>query len=108
MAAMRPRGPTGSAITQPRPKARVRCATLLWFTLCGVQARPLPPGLLVQEPVFTHASFAQCHASTLVETKHGLLVAFWGGSKEGEPDVDVWLARQVDGKWAAPVRIASG
>ena len=40
---------------------------------------------------------AQSHASTLVETPAGLVVAWFGGKQERDPGVGIWLARQVDG-----------
>ncbi len=51
--------------------------------------------------------FAECHASTVVQTKGGaLLCACFGGTKEKDPDVSVWLSR-FDGKaWAKPERAA--
>ncbi|MEZ4333100.1 MAG: sialidase family protein [Myxococcota bacterium] len=55
--------------------------------------------------------FAQCHASTLVETRDGrTLVAFFAGPHEGHPDVGIWLAEQPSGApdapFAPPRRIA--
>jgi len=48
-----------------------------------------------------------CHASTVVETAPGELMAAWfGGSGEGRPDVAIWSARRVDGKWQPPVELA--
>ena len=49
-----------------------------------------------------------CHASTLVETKDGLVAAWFGGTYEKHPDVGIWFARQLDGKWSAPVEVANG
>jgi predicted neuraminidase len=51
--------------------------------------------------------FAQCHASTVVESADGTLISAWfGGTEEKNPDVSVWMSC-YDGKtWTAPVRAA--
>jgi predicted neuraminidase len=47
-----------------------------------------------------------CHASTIVETAPGELVAAWfGGTDEGEKDVAIWVARHDSAGWSEP-RIA--
>ena len=66
------------------------------------------PGIVLVEPIFTEAPHAQCHASTIVETKTGLVAAWFGGTKEGNPDVGIWLSRHLDGKWTPPVEVANG
>lgn len=51
--------------------------------------------------------FASCHASTLVVLPDGDVLAAWfGGSREGAPDVAIWTARRTDGGWSAPVKVA--
>lgn len=51
----------------------------------------------------------QCHASTIVQTTNGGLVAAWfGGTREGNQDVGIWVARLVDGKWTRPIEVADG
>ena len=63
----------------------------------------------VSEFIFKSAPFASCHASTIVETNNGQLVAAWfGGTREGHSDVGIWLSRQVNGQWTAPVEVANG
>jgi len=67
------------------------------------------PGLVSAEFIYQTAPFPECHASTLVEAQRGGLVAAWfGGTRERQPDVGIWLSRGVDGRWSAPVEVANG
>ncbi len=51
--------------------------------------------------------FAQCHASTVVETGTGdLLCAWFGGTEEKDPDVGIWESRFTGGAWTYPERAA--
>jgi predicted neuraminidase len=55
------------------------------------------------------ASYPQCHASTIAEVSPGRLVAAWfGGTREGAPDVGIWVTRFESGRWARPVEVANG
>jgi len=58
------------------------------------------------EFIYETAPFPSCHASTIVETKSGLVAAWFGGTKEGHSDVAIWLARDERGKWTPPVEVA--
>lgn len=66
------------------------------------------PGLLKSEFIYQTAPFPECHASTLVETTNGLTVAWFGGSKEGNRDVCIWVSRLETNAWTAPAKVASG
>jgi len=67
------------------------------------------PAILSSEIINEHAPYASSHASTIAQTTAGVLVAAWfGGSGEGRPDVGIWLARQVDGRWTTPSEVANG
>ena len=66
------------------------------------------PGYVSGEFIFTSAPFPSCHASTIVETKHGLVAAWFGGTHERHPDVGIWVARQERGGWSAPMEVADG
>jgi predicted neuraminidase len=65
-------------------------------------------GVVRSEFVFETAPFASAHSSTIVETKQGLVTAWFGGTKEGTDDVGIWSSWQEKGKWTAPVEIANG
>jgi predicted neuraminidase len=75
----------------------------------GAGAMPEPqPGLLKKSFIFEQAVFATNHASTLVETKKGLLAAWVSGPKERHPSNNIFSAR-YDGKtWSAPGKIVDG
>ncbi|GIW78391.1 MAG: hypothetical protein KatS3mg105_0198 [Gemmatales bacterium] len=66
------------------------------------------PGLVRAEFLFEEAPFAQCHASTIENARHGLVAAWFGGTREGHPDVGIWFSRNVNGKWTKPVELANG
>lgn len=56
-----------------------------------------------------HASYPECHASTIVETPaHGLVAAWFGGTKERNPDVGIWVSREEKGRWLPAVEVANG
>jgi len=66
------------------------------------------PGLLKSEFIFQSSPFPECHASTLVETTNGLLAAWFGGLKEGERDVCIWVSHLETNGWTPPQMTASG
>jgi len=66
------------------------------------------PGFVNSEFIFEVAPFQECHASTIAETKSGVVAAWFGGTKEANPDVGVWMSRFVDGAWTQPVEVANG
>jgi predicted neuraminidase len=63
------------------------------------------------EFIYERGPYPVCHASTLVETTSGSLLAAWfGGSAEGRPDVDIYLSH-FDAKsrhWTESVRVVDG
>ena len=49
-------------------------------------------GILVNEYIFNEAEFPESHASTIAETPKGLIAAWFGGTKEGRNDVEIYTA----------------
>ncbi len=81
---------------------KIACAALVVSSVAFAQSKPA--GEFIFEP--GSAPFPECHASTIVALKNGELMASWfGGTKEGAPDVAIWGSRRVDGKWSAPVEL---
>ena len=82
-------------------------ALLLLIVPLSGQSRAVSP-ITISEFVFEAASFASAHASTIVETSDGLVVAWFGGTREGAADVGIWLSRRVRGAWERPIEVANG
>lgn len=66
------------------------------------------PSIVKSQFIYERAPFPSCHASTIEQTKSGLIAAWFGGSDEGEPDVTIWTARHDGANWSAPVEAATG
>ena len=75
-------------------------------------AKPKPepkfPGFVGEDFVFTKARFPQCHASTICETTRGLVVAWFGGTKEKDKDVGIWVSYHDGTRWSGPKEWAHG
>ena len=68
-------------------------------------------GVLVDEFLYHEAPFIECHASTIEELPNGdLIAAFFGGTKERNPDVCIWTCTKKKGskEWSAPRKVADG
>ncbi len=83
---------------------------LLLLAATALVLRGAPhPALVRAELINPAAPYPECHASTLVEVSPGHLVAAWfGGTKERNPDVCIYVARHEDGRWQPGVRVADG
>jgi predicted neuraminidase len=66
------------------------------------------PAIVTSEFVFERAPFPSAHASTIVETRDGLVTAWFGGTRERDPDVGIWVSRHDGTRWSAPVEVANG
>ncbi|HEX2851724.1 MAG TPA: sialidase family protein [Opitutaceae bacterium] len=87
---------------------------LLRFLLLSLAAATVAranshPAVVSSEYINENAPYPQCHASTLAEVSPGNLVAAWfGGTRERNPDVGIWVARQENGRWLPAVEVANG
>jgi predicted neuraminidase len=83
-------------------------AVTLAFASAGCASIAQEPGIVKTEFIFETAPFPSCHASTIAETKAGLIAAWFGGTAERNPDVGIWVSRLRDGHWTRPVEVANG
>lgn len=86
---------------------------ILFFCLgCGLitnaQSNIWKQGIITDEFIFEKAPYPECHAATIAETKTGLVAAWFGGTKERNPDVCIWVSRFVNGKWTEGINVANG
>ncbi|MBC7569532.1 MAG: exo-alpha-sialidase [Spirosoma sp.] len=82
-------------------------AIILLGTVCSVFAQPITP-TLQREWIYEQAPFPECHASTLAETGQGIIAAWFGGTRERNPDVGIWVSHHMGGRWTPPVEVATG
>jgi predicted neuraminidase len=66
------------------------------------------PGLLRSEFISVRSPTHSNHASTVVETRDGLMAAWFGGPHEGHPEVAIWASRYEGGRWTAATQVADG
>jgi predicted neuraminidase len=67
------------------------------------------PAILSATLINAVAPYPECHASTIAEVSPGNLVAAWfGGTRERNPDVGIWFARNENGVWKNAVEVANG
>ena len=92
-------------MVRPRPMALYLIA--LSIVPAGM-ARGGDDGPIAHEFLFERGPTPSCHASTIAETPNGLVAAWFGGTREGNPDVGIWFARKNDGQWTTPVEVADG
>lgn len=68
-------------------------------------------GILNDEFLYESTSFPECHGATIIELDNGdLVAAFFGGTKERNPDCVIWVCRKPKGatEWTAPEIAADG
>jgi len=91
-----------------RTRSVLWAALYLLLFICPGAVAAHASAILQSEFIYESAPFPSCHASTIVETKSGLVAAWFGGTAERHPDVCIYVARQERGHWSAPVAVADG
>ncbi len=75
---------------------------------CGTAVKTNDRMVINEEFIYEEAPFPSAHASTIEETPDGLVAAWFGGTHERHPDVEIWVSRKVNGNWTPPVSVADG
>jgi alpha-L-rhamnosidase len=65
-------------------------------------------GIVKNEFIFDRTSFPESHAATIAETPKGLIAAWFGGTKEGNKDVCIWISHFANNQWSEPKKVADG
>ena len=59
--------------------------------------------------IYEKPPFIECHASTIEELSDGsIVIAAFGGTKEKNKDVTIWLSKKDSNMWQSPKLIADG
>ena len=80
----------------------------LAIVFCAIAQKPWKQGILIDEFIYDTAPFPECHAATIAETPKGLVAAFFGGTKERNPDVEIYVSRLENNHWTKPTSVADG
>jgi len=90
---------------------KIKTIILLLICLSSIafaQNQSWRQGIITDEFIYEKADFPSVHSATIAETPTGLVTAFFGGTKERNPDVEIYVSRLADGKWTAPQSVANG
>jgi len=91
-----------------RSRTPLVCLLCLFLAPIEGMADENQAGILRAGFIYETAPFPQCHASTIAETRHGLVTAWFGGTRERHPDVGIWVSRQEGDGWSTPREVANG
>ena len=106
-------GASGENVGRTGQKILLICLGLmLLMSVASLDAESIPSqaGYLEGGLIYTLEArpTPQCHASTLAETREGLIAAWFGGTHEKHPDVGIWVSRRIGGRWQTPIEVANG
>lgn len=87
----------------------IGCLCLVFMALFSPSTLASGDAILVRAFINADAPYPQSHASTIVETTDGRLVAAWfGGLHEKHPEVAIYVAHHDGDAWQPAVAVADG
>ena len=86
----------------------VLLSLICFSSIAFAQNEPWRRGIITDEFIYEKATFPSVHSATIAETPTGLVTAFFGGTKERNPDVEIYVSRLEYGKWTVPQSVANG
>jgi len=84
---------------------------------CKGQLEKLPEVKPIDHPSVISAEFIyeladartpECHASTVEVSGNSVVAAWFGGTKEKNKDVGIWVSRKTSARWSTPVEVVNG
>ena len=79
------------------------------FLICNFVSSQTSIEKIQESLLYTTPPFEECHASTIVELSNGVFIAAsFGGTREGNKDVSIWLSKYENSQWQPPLKIATG
>lgn len=91
-----------------KKKLLILTAALAMASQSFAQLKLWQNGVVTDEFIYEKAPYKECHASSIAETPTGFVATWFGGTKERNPDVCIWVSRLVNGKWTEGVNVANG
>ncbi len=85
-----------------------RITILVVLFALSANAMGAEPGIVSSEFIYEKAPFPECHASTIAETKEGLVAAWFGGTAEKNKDVGIWISHRGQAGWSEVKEVANG
>jgi predicted neuraminidase len=84
-------------------------AIVLAGLFTGLATRADSQAIILQEFIYETGPYPSVHASTIAETpSHELVAAWFGGTRERNPDVGIWVSRREKNGWTTSVEVANG
>ncbi len=93
------------------------CSIIFLTFSCKGQERKLPEVQSLNHPAVISGEFIyeledaltpECHASTVEASGNAMVAAWFGGTKEKNKDVGIWVSLKTDVSWSTPIEVVNG